>query len=139
MVKRLRVVSVTCGLFAALFALGAGIACAHHSFSMFDMAAEKTLAGTVKEMQWTNPHIWVQVLVPDDKAGAPVEWSIEGGSPNGLARSGWHRNSVKAGDKVEITIHPLKDGTHGGSLMKIVVNGQPVGGPRASGEAQQGQ
>jgi len=116
---------VTCGLLA----LGAGAAFAHHSFAMFDMAASKTLVGTVKDMQWTNPHIWVQVLAPDEKTGEQVEWSIEGGSPNGLSRSGWHRNTVKAGDKVEITIHPLKDGTHGGSLMKLMVNGQPVGGP----------
>jgi hypothetical protein len=110
---------------------------------MFDMTAQKTLVGTVKEMQWTNPHIWVQVLVKDEKTGATVEWSIEGGSPNGLARSGWRRNSIKAGDAVEMTIHPLKDGTNGGSLMRVMVNGQPVGGPPPGGpppgEPRQGQ
>lgn len=131
---RLRLASVTCGLLA----LGAGAAFAHHSFAMFDMAAQKTLVGTVKDMQWTNPHIWVQVLAPDDK-GEQVEWSIEGGSPNGLSRSGWHRNTVKAGDKIEITIHPLKDGTHGGSLMKLLVNGQPVGGPPGGNSASGGE
>jgi hypothetical protein len=113
----------------AVLALGAGSAFAHHSFAMFDMTAEKKLVGTVKEMQWTNPHIWLQVLVMDEKTGTPVEWSIEGGSPNGLARAGWKRSSIKAGDAVEVTIHPLKDGTNGGSLMRVLVNGQPVGGP----------
>jgi hypothetical protein len=116
-----------------LLGLGAGSAFAHHSFAMFDMSAEKKLVGTVKEMQWTNPHIWVQVLVMDDKTGKAVEWSIEGGSPNGLSRAGWKRSSIKAGDAVEVTIHPLKDGTNGGSLMRIVVNGQPVGGPPPGG------
>jgi hypothetical protein len=121
------------GAIFALLILGAGSAFAHHSFAMFDMTAEKKLVGTVKEMQWTNPHIWLQVIVMDEKTGTPVEWSIEGGSPNGLARTGWRRNSIKAGDSVEVTIHPLKDGTNGGSLMRVLVNGQPVGGPPPSG------
>jgi hypothetical protein len=110
-----------------------GAAFAHHSFAMFDQTVEKTLVGTIKEVQWTNPHIWLQVMVMDEKTGAPVEWSIEGGSPNGLGRAGWKRNSIQVGDKVEITIHPLKDGTNGGSMMRVMVNGKPVGGPRASG------
>ena len=108
----------------------AGAAWAHHSFAMFDQAQTKTLVGTVKQVQWTNPHIWVQVLVPDQKGGAAQEWSIEGGSPNGLSRQGWRRSSIKEGDAIEITIHPLKDGTSGGSMMKAMVNGQPVGGAR---------
>jgi len=114
---------------ASLLMLAAwgGIAWAHHSFAMFDQTAKKTLVGTVKEVQWTNPHIWVQVLVMDEKTGTPVEWSIEGGSPNALSRQGWKRSSIKAGDAIEVTIHPLKDGSNGGSLMKAMVNGQPVG------------
>ena len=119
------------GLILVLLAMVAGSALAHHSFAMFDMAAEKKLVGTVKEMQWTNPHIWVQVLVMDGKSGTPVEWSIEGGSPNGLARAGWRRNSIKAGDAVEVIIHPLKDGTNGGSLVSVAVNGVQIGGARS--------
>ncbi|HTY92858.1 MAG TPA: DUF6152 family protein [Steroidobacteraceae bacterium] len=115
-----------------LLVLGAwcGAASAHHSFAMFDQGTTKTLVGTVKQVQWTNPHIWVQVLVPDPKTGTAAEWSIEGGSPNGLSRQGWRRSSIKEGDAIEITIHPLKDGSNGGSLMKAMVNGQPVGGAR---------
>ena len=119
---------VILGLCLVLGAWG-GNASAHHSFAMFDQTQQKTLVGTVKEVQWTNPHIWVQVLVPDPKTGTTAEWSIEGGSPNGLSRQGWRRSSIKQGDAIEITIRPLKDGTNGGSLMRVVVNGQPVGGP----------
>ena len=107
-----------------------GAASAHHSFAMFDATQTITLVGTVKQVQWTNPHIWVQVLVPDPKGGAAAEWSIEGGSPNGLTRQGWRRTSIKEGDAIEITIHPLKDGTNGGSMMKAMINGQLVGGAR---------
>jgi hypothetical protein len=108
-----------------LFTL-ADAASAHHSFAMFDQQKETTLNGTLKELQWTNPHIWVQVMVKDAATGHDVEWSIEGGSPNNLARKGWSRNSIKAGDKVSIVIHPLKNGDNGGSLVKVTVNGQTL-------------
>lgn len=126
------------GVILPLLALGAGTAFAHHSFAMFDMKVQKTLIGKVKEVQWTNPHIWVQVIVMDEKTGMPAEWSIEGGSPNGLSRMGWHRSSIKAGDTIELVIHPLKDGSHGGSLMRVKVNGRPVGGPPPGAAPSQG-
>lgn len=106
----------------------AGAAYAHHSFAMFDNTKEMTLSGTIKEVQWTNPHIWVQMRAPDPTTGEDVEWSIEGASPNNLTRRGWKRNSLKAGDKAVIVIHPLKDGSHGGSLVKVTVNGTTIGG-----------
>jgi hypothetical protein len=112
---------------AILLLLLSGAAYAHHSFAMFDQVNQKTLAGTVKEVQWTNPHIWVQLLVRDPASGQVVEWSIEGASPNALMRQGWKRDSIKAGDQVEIVIHPLKNGDNGGSLMRVSVDGKPVG------------
>lgn len=119
---------------AALGALGllaAGQAQAHHAFAMFDTSKEVTLDGTVKEFQWTNPHAWVQIMVRD-AAGKEVEWAIEGSSPNNLSRFGWTRTSVKAGDRAQIVIHPMKNGQIGGSLVKITINGQVVGAQRPS-------
>ncbi|HEU4625230.1 MAG TPA: DUF6152 family protein [Steroidobacteraceae bacterium] len=104
---------------------------AHHSFAMFDNEKEVTLEGTIKEFQWTNPHTWTQVLVKD-ASGNEVEWSIEGGSPNSLSRAGWKRTSMKPGDKAVVVIHPLKNGQPGGSLIRITINGQPLGRPRGS-------
>jgi hypothetical protein len=118
----------------AIAAIGLGLAgpaLAHHAFAMFDTNREVTLDGTVKEFQWTNPHTWVQLLVKDS-AGKEVEWSIEGSSPNNLARFGWTRNSLRSGDRVQAVIHPLKDGSIGGSLVKITVNGQVVGAAKPS-------
>ena len=104
---------------AALAAsLAAGQALAHHSFAMFDSAKEVVLDGTVREFQWTNPHSWTQLTVMEN--GQSVEYSIEGGSPNGLARRGWTRTSLKPGDRVKITVHPLKDGSKGGSFVRAV-------------------
>ncbi len=110
--------------------LAAAPAFAHDSFAMFDNQKNVTLDGTVKDFQWTNPHSWVQ-LMAKDASGKEVEWSIEGGSPNGLSRSGWKRTSLKPGDKAQVVIHPLKDGTNGGSLVSVTVNGVQIGGSRS--------
>jgi hypothetical protein len=107
---------------ALAVALIGGGASAHHSFAMFDNQKNMTLEGVVREFQWTNPHSWVQLTVKDAATGKDAEWSIEGGSPNGLARQGWKR------DKAVLVIHPLKDGTNGGSLVTTTVNGQAIGG-----------
>jgi hypothetical protein len=119
------------GALGALSLVLAGPALAHHAFAMFDTNRELTLDGTVKEFQWTNPHTWVQLLVKEP-GGKEVEWGIEGASPNNLSRFGWSRNSVKAGDHVQVVVHPLKDGSIGGSLVKITVNGQVVGAAKSS-------
>ena len=115
---------------AALAAAGVGPAFAHHSFAMFDNDKVVTLEGVIKDYQWTNPHSWVQVVVHDAATGKDVEWSIENGSPSMLARVGWTRNSAKPGDKAVVVIHPLKDGTPGGSLLTLTINGEKVGGKR---------
>src|SRR5215218_766988 len=88
---------------------------AHHSAAMFDDAKVVEVTGTVKELQWTNPHVWLQVIV-DDK-GKKTEWSLEGGSPNSLSRQGWRATSFKAGDIVTLRFNPMKDGSAGGSFI----------------------
>jgi hypothetical protein len=105
---------------AAIAIVAAVPAAAHHSFSMFDMQKEIVLTGEVKDFQWTNPHIWVQVMVKGAD-GKEVEWSIEGNSPSTLSRQGWSKRSLKTGDTVTVTVHPLRDGQPGGSLVKIVL------------------
>ncbi len=96
-------------------ALGAPPALAHHSFAMFDAQKEVTLSGTVREFQWTNPHSWLQVQVP--QGGASIEYSIELGSPNSMSRRGWRRTTFKPGDKVTVVINPMRDGSSGGALV----------------------
>lgn len=110
---------------ALLAAWGAMPAGAHHSFAMFDQTRSLVLKGTVAEFQWTNPHAWLQVKVPNDKGGAD-EWSVELNSTSGLHRAGWKPRTLQPGDQVTVTVHPLRDGTKGASLVSIVL---------ASGEA----
>jgi len=88
---------------------------AHHSGAMFDDEKVVELKGTVKELQWSNPHIWLQVVVAQN--GATKEWSLEGGSPNTLSRRGWRSTTFKPGDEVSVRINPMKDGTAAGRFI----------------------
>jgi hypothetical protein len=92
---------------------------AHHSFSAFDMAKEVDVQGVVKEFRWTNPHSFL-VLNGKDAAGKPAEVRVEMNGPGYLVRNGWKRESLKPGDAVTVTVHPLRDGTLGGDLVKVV-------------------
>jgi uncharacterized protein DUF6152 len=103
---------------ALAFAAAAGPAAAHHSDVMFDSQKEVVLNGTVKEFQYTNPHSWIQLMVPA-ASGAAVEWSIETGAPIVLLRAGIKRTALQPGDKVAVKMHPLKDGGAGGSLIEV--------------------
>jgi hypothetical protein len=104
---------------AALVAAGVAIAApsvgAHHSAAMFDDEKVLELKGVVKELQWTNPHIWLQVIVED--SGTKTEWSLEGGSPNSLSRRGWRSTTFKPGDVVTVRLNPMKDGTAAGGFV----------------------
>ncbi len=103
---------------AAVLIAAAGPASAHHTFAMFDRDKVVTVSGTIKTFQWTNPHIWIEVLAPEAD-GTVKQWSIEGGAPNALVRRGWKVKALAIGTKVTVTIHPLKTGEAGGSLLTI--------------------
>ena len=103
---------------------------AHHSYAEFDTDAKKTIAGTVKEFQWTNPHAWIMLTVAKD--GQDQQWAIEMNGPAGLARLGWRPKTLSPGMPVKMQIHPLRDGTNGGQFMEITLPDGTVmgrGGP----------
>ena len=107
---------------------------AHHSFANFDLNREMTLVGTIKQVQFTNPHVWLQVMVPDAK-GSQTEWSIEAGAPGMLLRTGWKPNTLKSGDAVTVVTHPAKNGDANGSLIRVTIpDGRTLGpgGPAAA-------
>jgi hypothetical protein len=121
-------------LFAVIAGLsllaGIGSASAHHSFAMFDMKKTVSYKGTIKEVQWTNPHVWVELTV-EEKDG-PVTYSFEGAAIAVLKRVGWTRNSVKPGDVVTLVGHPYKDGRPGGSIDHLIL---PDGSKLGTGDA----
>jgi hypothetical protein len=105
----------TIALLSSFFALSA---MAHHSTAEFDYSKQQTLKGTVKEVQWTNPHSFIQLLVPVPGKD-PVEWAVEIGSPSINIAMGWKKTSVKRGDVVTLLISPARDGSPLGTLRKL--------------------
>ena len=99
---------------------------AHHSFAMFDMSKTVSFKGKIKELQWTNPHVWIELTV-DEKDG-PVTYAFEGAAVAVLKRVGWTKDSVKAGDVVTVVGHPYKNGRPGGSIDHLVLaDGRKLG------------
>ncbi len=100
---------------------------AHHSASMFDDTRVVEKKVVVKELQWTNPHVWLQVVI--DESGRKAEWSLEGGSPNTLSRQGWRATTFKAGDVVTVRFNPMKDGSAAGLFIgaKFDADGKTIG------------
>lgn len=102
---------------AMLIVGGAGMALAHHSAAIFDASTQKVLTGTVKKFDYSNPHTWVWIEVANDQGGTEL-WGVEGMSPNYLNRRGWSRTTIKPGDKLTITIRPMKDGEKAGMWVR---------------------
>jgi len=108
------------GLLALLVILLASPLLAHHSFAMFDHTQTLTLKGSVTRFQWTNPHAYIELDVPDAK-GAVTHYSLECTSINMMQRAGWRSNMIKAGDKVKAVVAPLINGDPGGLLLEITL------------------
>lgn len=94
-------------------------AAAHHSFAAeFDANSPIELSGTVTKVEWANPHTFFYLDVTNAK-GEVEPWALEMGSPNGLMRRGWTRNSMKIGDAVTITGWRAKDGSFKGNARSV--------------------
>jgi hypothetical protein len=113
---QIRRVALAALMLAGLICVSSRFASAHHGFAVYDTSQQKQITGTVRQFEWTNPHTWVWVDVPNDKGGVDT-WGFEGMSPNYLSRRGWSRTTLKPGDKITVTFFPLKDGSKGGTFL----------------------
>lgn len=96
----------------------AAAASAHHSFAMFDPQHPVLVEGTVKSWEFTNPHSWLILMVM--KGDTAIEYSIEGSSLSTLVRQGFGPHTFTPGEKVSVTISPLRSGSNGGAFVKAV-------------------
>src|SRR5262247_263106 len=113
---------------------------AHHGGASFDTSKEITLAGTVTEWIWANPHCFLKFDAKDD-TGTVRNWVVETGNPTDISRSGYARLSFKPGDKVTVTLQPVKSGAPVGRIRSVLLpNGQKLGqqapAPRAGAPPQ---
>ena len=93
---------------------------AHHSHANYNTTEFTTVSGTITEVVWTNPHVWIYMEVASGK-GRPQMWAMEGGSVTSLMRGGWQRNSIKPGDKISVRCNRLRDGSEG-CVLGFVTN-----------------
>jgi hypothetical protein len=122
--------------------LAAVPALAHHSFAAeYDSAKPVSLTGTVTKVEWMNPHARFYIDVKD-QTGKVTNWELELGSPNGLMRRGWTRNSLKEGDVVTVAGSLAKDGSKLANARTVkLADGREVfaGSASETGDAKAGQ
>ena len=103
---------------ACSLSLGALPAAAHHSLAAYVMSTYRTVDGTVKTFQWTNPHAKMTLVVPT-AGGRSQEWSFEGGSISRLVSGGFLKDAVAPGDKVTVAYNPRRDRVIGGFFIAV--------------------
>ncbi|EIZ78111.1 hypothetical protein WSK_3324 [Novosphingobium sp. Rr 2-17] len=120
--------AISFGFCVAALAL-ATTASAHHSTAAYDYSKEQVLEGTVTAFQWTNPHMFVKVMVKGS-GNKQVVWNIECGTPNINIRHGWKSTDIKRGDRLSMKIAPMRDGTPAGTMYSVrLVDGRTLYGP----------
>ena len=108
-------------LLGALGTLATVQTSAHHSFAAeFDANSPLKIAGTVIKVDWTNPHTYIFLEVENEE-GDYEEWGFEMGSPNGLMRRGWTRNTLEIGTEVIITGTRARDGSLKGNAQTVLI------------------
>ena len=95
---------------------------AHHSFAaQYDPTKALRITGTLSKVEWGNPHTYFYIDVADEKTGKVTNWGMEMGSPNGLMRAGWTRNTMQVGHKVTVEGSLAKDGSHTGNARAVTM------------------
>jgi len=123
-------------LAAAAVVLAAAIPVfAHHSFSAeFDSTKPVTLTGVVTKVEWQNPHTYFYVDVKDPQTGKVANWACEMGSPNGLVRQGWTRETLKVGTVVSVEGKRAKDRSNKANATNVLVDGKKLGAASSEGQ-----
>lgn len=109
--------------FVATLVLGASLAApasAHHSFAMFDNSRLVTQTGTIKKVEWANPHVWLWISVPKSD-GTAEDWPLEAGGPSQMTRMGIPRELFKDGAKISFDCYPMRDGKPGGQFRHALL------------------
>jgi hypothetical protein len=111
-----------------------GPALAHHSTAIYDSDHPIELAGTVVEWQFVNPHVFIVLEVADAATGDKKVWNLEGGNTAGLFRRGWTPSTLKPGDRIAVTVRPLRSGAPGGNYSNPRwADGAPIDPKPSSG------
>jgi hypothetical protein len=113
---------VNAAICLGMLLVAAAPAISHHSFGAeFDREQNFAYTGVVTKIEWLNPHVYFYVDVTDEETGSVTNWAMEMGSPNGLMRNGWTRNSLKIGDVVSVEGFKARDGSDKGNASTVLL------------------
>ena len=127
---KIRMLAVVAGLVVLASAMPV---LAHHSFAAeFDATKPVNLTGVVTKVEWMNPHTYFYIDVKDE-SGKVTNWACEMGSPNGLTRQGWTRNTLHVGMVVSMDGTQAKDGTKRANARNVLVDGKKLGAASSEG------
>lgn len=123
-------VSVSAAFASTIFTLAfAAQAWAHHSFAAeYDMKHPIEVHGVIAQVRLENPHSWFVVDVKDAATGKVDRWSFEAGTPSGMIRNGYRRDTIKPGDEVTIKGFQSKDSEVRGMLRELITSDGKVYG-----------
>lgn len=120
---------VSMAVAATVLLLSSAPVFAHHGAAAYDLTKTITANATVTSMTWAQPHCVLNYDIKSD-SGEVTHWSAEMYGPLYLTRSGWNKDTLKAGDQITITFNPARNGIHNGIIRegqsKIVLNGQAL-------------
>ena len=117
---------IVCLTASVVFSVLPDVAFAHHGGAAYDTSKMATLAGTVTNFEFTNPHVVISLDVKDPGTGKVEKWQGELTSPNHLSRVGWTKNTIRVGDELTMSGAALKDGGPAMAIRKIIKNGEQV-------------
>ena len=128
--KPIRSLAAVAVLAAALLSFDVAPVFAHHSFGLFDMSKTAEIEGTVVKLEWSNPHCWLFLVSGPSPDAEAVNYGFEMTSVGEMVRRGWSKSSVKPGDKVKVTFHPVRDGKPAGLMLSVMTpDGRYIGRP----------
>ena len=93
-------------------------AAAHHGGATFDTGKKLEMEATITEWVWSNPHCFLKFDVTD-QAGVVKHWIAETSNPPDMVNRGWARNSFKPGERVTVTVEPVKNGSPVGRVLQV--------------------
>jgi len=102
---------------------------AHHGTPAYDLSKTISTKAIVTSLEWNNPHCLLRFDAKDDK-GAVRHWTLEMYNPLYMSRAGWSKDTLKAGDEIDVSFHPSKNGASNGIVhlgeSQIVVRGKTL-------------
>ena len=103
---------------AALLALRAGAAAAHHGWSGYDSSKELTVIGTIKESGYEHPHGYIRLETPGKT------WSVALSPPSRMENRGLPRAVLKPGTRATVVGYPHRTDPEEMRAERITIAGK---------------